>query len=464
MKKFLSCVCILCALCVLTGGIALADCGIGDAAVYAPVNAAPAAAPLSAAAPAATEAVLPAVSPVNNPADTVGENPDYATANNTKGFVYRMYTLVLGREPDPTGFSSWVAALDGGTATAADLVYGFFNSPEYLLKGKSSEAVITDCYYTMLNRAPDALGMASWKQALDIGMTSDVVCAGFVGSTEFINLANQYGIKSGTIQLTKARDQNYERTAFVYRLYQDCLNRAPEIEGLETWCAAIGRGVEGTTVASGFIFSQEYSQRMSDNETFVDMLYRTILGRVADYSGLSSWARQLDYTSTREKVLNGFMFSAEFAGKCAVAGIKLGQKITEPDDTREWKANILMLSLVNEERAKLGLMPVRTREDLWKKVACVRAQEIKTYFAHIRPNGTECWTAYSDAGFIQGEHYGYAGENIAYGYKTEQDVMKAWMESAGHRENILRAQFTTLATGLYGGSYWSQNFMEEYAN
>ena len=462
MKKFLSCVCILCALCVLTGGIALADCGIGDAAVYAPVNVAPAAAPLSAA-PAA-ESVLPAVSPVNNPADTVGENTDYANANNTKGFVYRMYKLVLGREPDAAGFAAWVTALDGGKATAADLVYGFFNSAEYVGKNKNSTEIVTDCYKTMLNRAPDELGLAAWKRGLDIGMTSDVVCAGFVGSAEFINLANQYGIKPGTIKPTKARDQNYERTAFVYRLYQDCLNRAPEIAGLESWCAAIGRGLEGTTVASGFIFSPEYESRLANNETFVDMLYRTILGREADYAGLNSWTRQLDYTSSREKILNGFMFSPEFSSKCAAAGIKLGSKIKEPDDTREWKANILVLSLVNEERAKLGLMPVRTREDLWKKVASVRAQEVRTYFAHIRPNGTECWTAYSDAGFIQGEHYGYAGENIAYGYKTEQDVMKAWMESAGHRENILRAQFTTLATGLFGGSYWSQNFMEEYTD
>ena len=356
MKRFMKLLCLVCAVCMLVSGAALAEegCGIGDAAFSEFVRE-PAETVVSA--PAAD--VLPAVVEQKNAAPAAAGNP-LETENSTKGFVYRMYKIVLGREPDQGGFDSWVKALDDGTAAAADLVYGFFNSDEYTGKGKDNTAIITDCYETMLNRKPDAAGLAGWKQALDVGMSSDVVCAGFVSSDEFTALAEKYGIQAGTLKLTKARDQNYERTAFVYRLYKDCLNRAPEIAGLESWCQALGLGAEGTNVASGFIFSAEYKNKLPANDEYVAMLYRTILGRDADSKGMGGWVDLLNYSATREKILNGFMFSAEFAAKCRIAGINVGNKIAEPDDTPAWQANILVLSLVNGERAKVGADPLTT--------------------------------------------------------------------------------------------------------
>ena len=453
LKLFTRSLCVLCALCLLLGS-ALADegCGIGDAAFVeferSPEN------------PAVRTAVspAPAANQGNAPVNTApsAANP-LETEDTTRGFVYRMYKTVLGREPDPAGFDSWVKSLDDGTATAADLVYGFFNSGEYMGKGKSSAEIVTDCYRTMLNRDPDAAGLEAWEKALDVGMSSDVVCAGFVSSIEFNALAAKYGIKPGTLTLTKARDQNYERTAFVYRLYVDCLNRLPEVAGLESWCQALGQGTEGTTVAYGFIFSREYMDTLPDNDQFVDMLYRTILGRDGDKGGMSSWVNLLNYTSTREKILNGFMFSPEFAAKCKTAGINVGKKIYEPDESREWKANILMLSLVNGVREAYGLDPLITREDLWSRVAMVRANEIDTYFNHTRPNGQPFYTIYDEAGF----DYYLVGENIGYGYGNEQAVFEAWMDSYKHRENILRDTFAILATGFYKGrtTNWAQNFM-----
>ena len=459
MKKSLKWISALCALCLLVSCVAVAEegCGIGDAAFVA-FEPAPEAAPEADVLPAVAENKEAALNtaPASDTAPSTEANP-LESDKTTKGFVYRMYKVVLGREPDADGFNSWVASLDSGVNSAADLVNMFFNSDEYTAKNKTSTEIITDCYATMLNRMPDADGLAGWKKALDVGMSSDVVCAGFVASPEFISLASQYGIRPGTLKLTKARDQNYERTAFVYRLYKDCLQRDPEISGLESWCQALSRGAEGTNVAYGFIFSNEYKGKLPGNDEFVEMLYRTILGRNADASGMSGWVDLLNYTSTRERILNGFMFSPEFAAKCKLANINVGKKVAEPDNTRAWKANILVLSLVNAERAKYGLNSLKTREDLWEDVAMVRAKEVKQSFSHTRPDGRDCWSAYSDAGFPDS----YQAENIAFGYRTEQAVMKAWMNSTGHRENILRPTLTVLATGLYNNSNWSQNFYTE---
>ena len=455
MSKITRTIACLVAFCLMLGGIALADepCGIGEAAAHE----APVLSQESGVKPASKNIDPQPASTVDVAANTGTTTIPVSNETGTRGFVTRMYQVVLGREPDEGGLNFWVSHLESGKMQAANIVSEFFNSAEYQEKNKKTDEVVKDCYNAMLGRDPDQGGLTFWKAMLDIGMTSDKVCSGFLGSQEFTALANNYGIKPGTITLKNARDLNYERTAFVYRLYQDCLNRQPDTSGLEHWCKQLSQGFAGTSVASGFVFSAEYKGTMASNEEFVDMLYHTIMGREPDTDGRAHWINQLNYTITRERALNGFMFSPEFSAKCSTADIKVGSKIKEPDTTREWKANILVLSLVNAERAKVGATALSTREDLWEKVAMVRAEEITKSFSHTRPNGKDCWSAYTDAGFEDSRE----AENIAFGYKSEKEVMKAWMNSAGHKANILNTQLTTLATGLYKKTNWCQSFYAE---
>ncbi|MBR5960518.1 MAG: DUF4214 domain-containing protein [Clostridia bacterium] len=459
MSKITRTIACLVAFCLMLGGIALAeDYGIGEAATHE----APVIHQDSAVLPATKDAET--LSTANTGTAATTTTTPVSNDTGTRGFVTRMYKVVLDRDPDPNGLDYWVNMLDSGKLQAADIVTGFFNSTEYTGKNKKNEEVVKDCFNAMLGRDPDQSGMTYWKAIMDYGMTSDRVCAGFLGSQEFIGLANSYGIKPGTITLKNARDLNIERTAFVYRLYQDCLKRKPDVNGLENWCKQLSNGYAGTAVASGFVFSNEYKNTLPSNEEYIDMLYRTIMGREPDQGGKTNWVNQLNYTISREKALNGFMFSPEFSAKCSTAGIKVGNKVKEPDTTRAWKANILVLSLVNAERAKVGAAALTTREDLWEKVAMVRAEELNKVWGHNRPNGKDCWSAYTDAGFDDARE----AENIAFDSKgtlnTEQKVMKAWMESAGHKANILDTKLTTLATGYYKKNksvYWSQNFYTE---
>jgi len=59
-----------------------------------------------------------------------------------------------------------------------------------------------------------------------------------------------------------------------------------------------------------------------------------------------------------------------------------------------------------------------------------------------------------------GLRYRYAGENIAYGQRTPQAVVNAWMNSSGHRANILNANYTQIGVGYVAdGNYWTQMFI-----
>ena len=91
---------------------------------------------------------------------------------------------------------------------------------------------------------------------------------------------------------------------------------------------------------------------------------------------------------------------------------------------------------VNRERSEKGLKLLKYSDEL-SESAIVRANEIQTNFSHTRPNGTSCFTAVTDRGIS----YRYISENIAYGQKSPEDVMNTWMNSSGHRANILSENF-----------------------
>ena len=96
--------------------------------------------------------------------------------------------------------------------------------------------------------------------------------------------------------------------------------------------------------------------------------------------------------------------------------------------------------LVNEEREKVGLRGL-ARDPLLDKSAQEKCNDMveKDYWSHYDPDGTGFW-----AYIRKYNTYRMAGENLAYGYKTEIGLVDGWMNSEGHRANILKAGFTNV--------------------
>lgn len=132
-----------------------------------------------------------------------------------------------------------------------------------------------------------------------------------------------------------------------------------------------------------------------------------------------------------------------------------GEKATGSfeDKLAGYKAEVLRL--VNEERAKVGLKALREGQT-YRAYADTRAKETVQLFSHTRPNGSSCFSGMCS--FLA------AGENIAAGQTSPAIVMKSWMESPGHKANILNPNFEELSVGIYYdagsemGWYWSQIF------
>ncbi len=121
-----------------------------------------------------------------------------------------------------------------------------------------------------------------------------------------------------------------------------------------------------------------------------------------------------------------------------------------------------VVSLVNKERSKAGLVSLSKNNQLTNSAqGYAQYMADGNFFAHVGPNGSTFITRNKAAGYTP---YHYLGENIAAGQRSPQEVMTAWMNSSGHRANILKPEFKEIGVGYMlkrgtaYGTYWVQEF------
>ena len=114
-----------------------------------------------------------------------------------------------------------------------------------------------------------------------------------------------------------------------------------------------------------------------------------------------------------------------------------------------------VVDLVNEERSKNGLSKLTVNLSL-SKIAREKSKDMYTnnYFSHTSPTYGSPFEMMKQFGIS----YRTAGENIEKGQRTPDSVVNAWMNSEGHRKNILNSSFTQIGVGYYNG-YWTQMFI-----
>ena len=118
-----------------------------------------------------------------------------------------------------------------------------------------------------------------------------------------------------------------------------------------------------------------------------------------------------------------------------------------------------VLDIVNEERSKQGVEPLVMDTELFE-TAKQRVTELAVLYSHTRPNREKCYTIFPNKGTTQGENI----EAGAFGLNgTAEEVMNGWMNSAGHRANILNSSFKYIGIGCFyhdGTYYWAQCFSD----
>ncbi|MDD6811441.1 MAG: CAP domain-containing protein [Lachnospiraceae bacterium] len=138
--------------------------------------------------------------------------------------------------------------------------------------------------------------------------------------------------------------------------------------------------------------------------------------------------------------------------KQTVSGNATGTVSGNTTEGNRLTADVLaVLEQINRERKAVGLAELVWDDEL-AAAADVRAKEITVSFSHTRPNGSEWWTVNEKAVY---------GENLAKGYQNAESVMKAWMDSPEHKDNILYPGFRKVGIAVYKFGeqwYWAQEF------
>jgi hypothetical protein len=195
--------------------------------------------------------------------------------------VATLYRVVLGRAPDPGGFSFWVHDLQAG-ASRQQVAAGFEESAEH-------RGIQVDGFYaTLLHRAADSAGRAHWVKALEAGMREEVVERFFLTSPEY---------------LAAHRDT----LSYIQGVYHDVLGRAADPSGIALGTALDKLSSGRAVLADMVLNSAEEHQRI------VDGFYSQFLNRGPDTVGEQAWLRALQNpTLTQDTMAEGFLASDEF--------------------------------------------------------------------------------------------------------------------------------------------------------
>jgi serralysin len=256
--------------------------------------------------------------------DTILAEPSDPGADAVAGQIWRLYQAVLGRAPDAAGLAGWVDRLAGDAgpagASRAELnaaAQGFAASAEFQARygGLSDAAFVSLLYRNVLDRAPDAAGLAAWTAKLARGADRAEVVTGFSESAEFVADSLPDTLRLGLAGRAAAAADD------VFRLYQAVLDRTPDWQGLQGWSQRIAEGRSLQSVAEGFVGSAEFQARYGGlpDAAFVSLLYRNVLDRAPDAAGLAAWTAKLARGADRAEVVLKFSQSPELIGKSAAA-------------------------------------------------------------------------------------------------------------------------------------------------
>ena len=216
-----------------------------------------------------------------------------------------------------------------------------------------------------------------------------------------------------------------------------------------------------TRTARYHVFSEKIKMTAHVGEIWQangDVLYQTNNYGVTDIVKNADGSNAVRFTYPGEALIrvytrkNGEIFVQDFLFR--IQGNSGAGALAENSETAAFQGQVLRL--VNVERAKAGVLPLRLDSELTAG-AMIRAEEISRHFSHTRPDGSSCYTVLRSLGRT-------AGENIAAGRATPEAVVDQWMHSPGHRANILNKRFTTLGVGYFYKEnseykhYWAQMF------
>jgi Ca2+-binding RTX toxin-like protein len=222
--------------------------------------------------------------------------------------VIRLYDTILDQAPDKIGLDFWVDQIEDHGASIVTVANAFASNAAFqsATSSLSNGAFVEYVYQQAQDRAPDEGGKTYWTAQLDGGLSRNDFLVSVSESAEHRALSAEI-VGQGYFQT----DDTYQSVAL---LYDSMSNRLPDVSGLNFWVDQIKAGTSTLTqVADVFASSTEFSSATQglNNSQLVDLMYQNSLDRAPDAGGRAFWIDQLDHGLSKGALLYEFSASAE---------------------------------------------------------------------------------------------------------------------------------------------------------
>lgn len=215
-----------------------------------------------------------------------------------ESFANSLYTKVLDRRADPSGLSACVSSINGGTSLSRIAVL-FFESEEFSSQNNTNEIIVKRAYRGLLNREPDAGGMAAWTSRLDAGLSVRDLISLIAQSDEFYRL-----------------HPTAKTETFIDNMYREVLGREADGEGFMGWKSALREGLPAKELCITFISSKEFESRKMSPTEVIAAAYRAILMREPDTAAVKYGSQAINAGLEASKLARQLTNSDEFKALC----------------------------------------------------------------------------------------------------------------------------------------------------
>lgn len=264
--------------------------------------------------------------------DDLGERPD-----NIEDYVTRLYRGLLDREPDASGLRSWSSALRNGKENISSIFVKFTHSTEFKTLTRNNDLRFIYAVYKTVNGNIDSLSkrdIAEWKNKLESKLwTREKVLENVMWSTELLEISAACRVELGDLgyyYTSETYTDKCERvTRLIINLYAEFLNKRGDkvdADEVEEWCRRLiapnyAHHMSAEAVIKDFFYKGGWNNKKVSNEEFIRTVYRAVLGREVDPSGMISCTKALKSGGSREMVLRGVCRSVELSILCNDVGM-----------------------------------------------------------------------------------------------------------------------------------------------
>lgn len=261
--------------------------------------------------------------------DDTGETPEdpptkcnlaeLEAENTSEATVSSAYCLALERPPEKEGFRHWSQKLRNDEINRVDVIYSVIQSEEFKKHvqeaGDNASDFVKWVFRRLLQRDPDETALMFYVDRIESNTwNKDIVVRTIVDSSEF---SEKHPIFCNLLALSQMGNHEAD-VRYAYCLF---LGRSPEDSGLQHWLEKLASDeIHQQDLVGAMVGSDEFKKTMVNrNEShieFVTRLYRRLLRREADKTGMENWIQELSSERlTKKGVVDGFVASEEFKNK-----------------------------------------------------------------------------------------------------------------------------------------------------